>query len=211
MEGFLTEILSGGKQSFQVPNTNSCLQSQRKTYHREECTGGLNRQIHGSYKEALLEGSNFVVVESKLNEKEKLWMKRNWKTRCTNIEENNWGVRWYVRDRWFINLGRRLNFHYWSCLEGKQNFIRFKVIRQCSDVKTLGRLEGLHSWGLFLKVSQRYLLEWWASLSTNAKKVVSYGGWIAVEGLPLHLWFMETFHSIGYACERRHSYPVGVH
>ncbi|KAM2879274.1 hypothetical protein FF1_014790 [Malus domestica] len=41
---------------------------------------------------------------------------------------------------------------------------------------------------------------WWESIKPSERKVVSYGGWIALEGLPPHLWTSDFFHEIGDAC-----------
>lgn len=42
---------------------------------------------------------------------------------------------------------------------------------------------------------------WWQSLKSGDQKAVSYGGWIAVEGLPPHLWTNNWFQKIGDACD----------
>ncbi|KAM2918504.1 hypothetical protein FF1_047165 [Malus domestica] len=41
---------------------------------------------------------------------------------------------------------------------------------------------------------------WWDSIKDIERKVVSYGGWIALEGLPPHLWTRDFFLEIGDAC-----------
>ncbi|BFG29847.1 hypothetical protein CerSpe_161210 [Prunus speciosa] len=41
---------------------------------------------------------------------------------------------------------------------------------------------------------------WEQSLKNNITKVVSYGGWIAVTGLPIHWWSKKYFERIGDAC-----------
>lgn len=44
------------------------------------------------------------------------------------------------------------------------------------------------------------LFEWVQGLTNNSKKVVSYGGWIAVKGLPLTWWSSKFFKVIGDCC-----------
>ncbi|KAM2575052.1 hypothetical protein TB2_006915 [Malus domestica] len=44
------------------------------------------------------------------------------------------------------------------------------------------------------------LAGWWKSLNSNQRLAVSYGGWVALEGLPPHLWTKKYFHDIGEAC-----------
>lgn len=44
------------------------------------------------------------------------------------------------------------------------------------------------------------LFSWKQSLENNMRKVVSYGGWIAISGLPLHWWSQKFFRRIGEAC-----------
>ncbi|KAM2834310.1 hypothetical protein PS2_031345 [Malus domestica] len=41
---------------------------------------------------------------------------------------------------------------------------------------------------------------WWDNINSNHRKVVSYGGWVALEGLPPHLWTNKFFLKIGEAC-----------
>ncbi|KAM1457754.1 hypothetical protein ACFX13_035747 [Malus domestica] len=41
---------------------------------------------------------------------------------------------------------------------------------------------------------------WWESIKSGEHKLVSYGGWIALEGLPPHLWTNDFFQKIGAAC-----------
>ncbi|KAK9949905.1 hypothetical protein M0R45_005415 [Rubus argutus] len=44
------------------------------------------------------------------------------------------------------------------------------------------------------------LFEWVDGLTKNVKKVVSYGGWLAVKGLPLSWWSSKFFKLIGDIC-----------
>lgn len=41
---------------------------------------------------------------------------------------------------------------------------------------------------------------WWDSIKSNHRKVVSYGGWVTLEGLLPHLWTNDFFQKIGDAC-----------
>lgn len=41
---------------------------------------------------------------------------------------------------------------------------------------------------------------WWESIKSGKRKVVCYRGWIALEGLPPHLWTNDFFQKIGDVC-----------
>ncbi|KAM1005914.1 hypothetical protein FF1_002720 [Malus domestica] len=41
---------------------------------------------------------------------------------------------------------------------------------------------------------------WWDNINSNHRKTVSYDGWVALEGLPPHLWTNNFFQKIGEAC-----------
>ncbi|XP_040361661.1 uncharacterized protein LOC121049149 [Rosa chinensis] len=86
--------------------------------------------------------------------------------------------------RLFFNLGRTLKEAYQS---GCENCEEAEQIASHGKLPLLGQPEVL-------------LFEWAQGLTNNLKKVVSYGGWIAVKGLPLQWWSQKYFKQIGDTC-----------
>jgi hypothetical protein len=77
-----------------------------------------------------------------------------------------------------------------------QNNRAFFVCKNCEEAKRIAS----HS-KIPLKGQPEVLLfEWVDGLTKNVKKVVSYGGWLAVKGLPLSWWSSKFFKLIGDIC-----------
>ncbi|KAK9929417.1 hypothetical protein M0R45_026518 [Rubus argutus] len=77
-----------------------------------------------------------------------------------------------------------------------QNNRAFFVCKTCEEAEMIAKQKKLPVKGQ----SDVILFEWVHGLTNNWKKVVSYGGWIAVKGLPLHWWSSKFFKLIGDTC-----------
>ncbi|KAK9938232.1 hypothetical protein M0R45_014984 [Rubus argutus] len=116
------------------------------------------------------------------------------------------------KDTWgcAVVCERQTAFQSWKCIEKclskwlqrevdlvpYQNNRAFFVCKNCEDVEMIVKQGKIPLRGQ----SEVLLYEWADALMNNLKKVVSYGGWIAVKGLPLHWWSTKFFKRIGDAC-----------
>ncbi|KAM1811352.1 hypothetical protein ACFX11_028259 [Malus domestica] len=202
MEELLSEILRGGKKGGVASGTPF----QSKRLARREAPEPP--RIHScvvpqlSYKDAVLRGIKATNLVPNAIAGEKIWIEKSRTKSDKSPEAFNWGSvivceRQVVHQPWrevedsLLNImGRKASLVPFQC--NKALFV-CKNEEEAAQIAQIGVLS-------MIGYPEVVLSGWWESIKPSERKVVSYGGWIALEGLPPHLWTSDFFHEIGDAC-----------
>lgn len=108
-----------------------------------------------------------------------------------------------MKGKWFISPGRALKGAFQDGWIKKYYYSHIKTTDRAFFVCfSKEEVRKIASRGNIPLEGQPDLLlyEWIPGLLNNLKKVVSYGGWLAIKGLPLHWWISHFFKQIGDVC-----------
>ncbi|KAM1796220.1 hypothetical protein ACFX11_036482 [Malus domestica] len=202
MEELLSEILRGGKK---VGVADGILFQSKRLVMREApepptIHSCVDPQL--SYKDAVLGSIKATNLVPNVTAGEKIRTEKSRIKSDKSPEAFNWGrvivcERQVVHQPWrevedsLLNImGRKASLVPFQC--NKALFV-CKNEEEAAQIAQIGVLS-------MIGFPEVELSGWWESIKPSERKVVSYGGWIALEGLPPHLWTNDFFHEIGDAC-----------
>ncbi|KAM1270198.1 hypothetical protein ACFX2I_002296 [Malus domestica] len=195
LEELMYEILQGGKKT----GTTMRKMNRGGTEPRRNMSGSGTQ---GSYRDAVTGGRQTTKEEYNRRAREELWKEFTWNQRKSSKESYSWGSvvvceRKVVHQSWreveasLRNLlGTEIRLSPFQCN---------KALFVCQNEEEAKKIALLGAIGM-KEYPEVKLAGWWESLNTNQRLAVSYGGWVALEGLPPHLWTNKFFQDIGEAC-----------
>ncbi|KAM1334698.1 hypothetical protein ACFXTH_010388 [Malus domestica] len=191
----MSEILRGGKK------TGATMRKVNRvgTKPRRNLLGG---GFQGSYRDAVIGGKSTSTEESTRSAREDFWKEHTWNQRTCSKESYSWGC--------VVVCERKVVHQSWREVEASLRKLLGTDIRlspfQCNkalfvcqneeEAKKIALLGAI----AMKEYPEVELAGWWESLNSNKRLAVSYGGWVALEGLPPHLWTKKFFQDIGEAC-----------
>ncbi|KAM1085007.1 hypothetical protein ACFX13_011002 [Malus domestica] len=195
LEELMSEILRGGKK------TGATMRKVNRvgTKPRRNLLGG---GFQGSYRDAVIGGKSTSTEESTRSAREDFWKEYTWNQRTCSKESFSWGS--------VVVCERKVVHQSWREVETSLRNLLGTDIRlspfQCNkalfvcqneeEAKKIALLGAI----AMKEYPEVELAGWWESLNSNKRLAVSYGGWVALEGLPPHLWTKKFFKDIGEAC-----------
>ncbi|KAM1745387.1 hypothetical protein ACFX11_012140 [Malus domestica] len=195
LEELMNEILQGGKKT----GTTMRKMNRVGTEPRRNKSGD---GVQGSYRDAVTGGRQTTKEESNRRAREELWKEFTWNQRNCSKESYSWGS--------VIVCERKVVHQPWREVEASlRNLLGMdirlspfqcnKALFVCQNEEEAKKIALLGAIGM-KEYPEVKLAGWWESLNTNQRLAVSYGGWVALEGLPPHLWTKKFFQDIGEAC-----------
>ncbi|TQD89700.1 hypothetical protein C1H46_024694 [Malus baccata] len=195
LEELMYEILQGGKK------TGNKLRKMNRvgTEPRRDMSGAGTQ---GSYRDAVTGGRQTTKEEYNWRAREELWKEFTWNQRKCSKESYSWGS--------VVVCERKVVHQSWREVEASLRnllgtdirlspFQCNKALFVCQNEEEAKKIALLGAIGM-KEYPEVKLAGWWESLNTNQRMAVSYGGWVALEGLPPHLWTKKFFQDIGEAC-----------
>ncbi|XP_070682041.1 uncharacterized protein [Malus domestica] len=191
----LSEILNGGMRA-------GATQRKAKRVGKEFVSSQTGAGPQVSYRDAVLGGKTAAIVAPIPNAIEEIWIKKIWNKSDISKESYSWGSvvvceRQVVHQPWreveaslLKLLGMEIRLSPFQC--NKALFV-CQNEEEATKIAKFGTLT-------MNKLPDVVLSGWWDSINSNHRKAVSYGGWVALEGLPSHLWTINFFQKIGEAC-----------
>ena len=191
----MSEILRGGKKM----GATTRKVNRVGTEPRRNLSGA---GIQCSYRDAVIGGKPTTTEESTRSAREECWKEYTWNQRTCSKESYSWGSvvvceRKVVHQSW-----REVESSLRNLLGSDISLSPFqcnKALFVCQNEEEAKKIALLGAIAM-KEYPEVKLAGWWESLNSNQRLEVSYGGWVALEGLPPHLWTKKFFQDIGEAC-----------